>query len=211
MNIKYQQQHRNDAQTLATAISIVLSNNSISSTELQTALNICSEGTRPHSNEPPDLALVHRDVDQIIRILESSSPSHRELFNILLRRSDRHISQINVFYSMKGGMQLDEAIRRTQSMDSITRKIATHAVRTATNMVHRDVMLLRKAMGSESIFGRGKDEMLALRICRMHWYRHHWRQIRQAYLRIKGRQLVDKMNDKSGLLRDLMVAMTQVW
>ena len=157
------------------------------------------------------MALVQRDVDEISRILEMASPSSRELFNILLRRSDQHISQINAFFAMKANMQLDEAIRRTLNMNSMTRKIATHAVRTANNMAHRDAMLLMKAMGSESIFGRGKDEMLALRVCRMHWYRHHWRQIRQTYLSLKGRQLVDKMNDKSGLLGDLMVSMTEVW
>jgi hypothetical protein len=198
-------------QSLANAVSIVLNNNNISSPELQCALNICCEADRPLQNERVDTAVVHRDVEEITRILEMQSPPHRELFNIVLRRSDQHLAQVAMFYRTKASMDLDEAIRRTQSMPSMTRKIAAHAVRTATNLAHRDAMLLFKAMGSESIFRRGRDEMLALRVCRMHWYRHHWRQVRQVYLRLKGRQLVEKMSDKSGLLGDLMVAMTQVW
>jgi hypothetical protein len=157
------------------------------------------------------MALVNRDVEEIIRILESRPPSYYDLFNILLRRSDQHINQINTFYAMRADMQLDESIRRTQTMNSMARKIATHAVRTAVNMVHRDVNLLLKAMGSESILRRGRDEMLALRICRMHWYRHHWRQVRQAYLVLKGKQLVEKVSDKNGLLGDILVSMTQFW
>ena len=198
-------------QSLTTVVSIVLGNNNISSPELQCALNICCEADRPPQSEPVDIALVHRDVEDITRILEMQSPSARELFNILLRRSDQHLAQVAIFYRMKAEMDLDEGIRRTQKMSSMTRKIAAHAVRTATNLAHRDAMLLFKAMGSESILRRGRDEMLALRVCRMHWYRHHWRQVRQTYLRLKGRQLVEKMSDKSGLLGDLMVAMTQVW
>lgn len=198
-------------QSLTNAVSIVMGNNNISSPELQCALNICCDADRSPQNEPVDAAIVHRDVEEIARILGMQSPTHRELFNILLRRNDQHLAQVAMFYRVKAEMDLDEAIRRTQSMSSMTRKIAAHAVRTATNLAHRDAMLLFKAMGSESIFGRGRDEMLALRVCRMHWYRHHWRQVRQVYLRLKGRQLVEKMSDKSGLLGDLMVAMTQVW
>ena len=88
-------------QNLANAVSIVLNNNNISSPELQCALNICCEADRPSQNERVDTAVVHRDVEEIKRILEMRSPPHRELFNILLRRSDQHLAQVAMFYRTK--------------------------------------------------------------------------------------------------------------
>lgn len=77
---------------------------------------------------------------------------------------------------------------------------------------YRDVLLLRRAMGAENIFFiRGREELLALRIVRAHWYRHHCRAVKQKYLRLKGSTLVDKVKRKKGLLGDILVSLVQVW
>jgi hypothetical protein len=176
------------------------------------ALNTCIEANRPPETNPVDGTLVTADVAEIRRILSSDEPPHRDLFRILLRRSDAHIKQINVFYQGKEKMSLDEGIRRCQNASKMTRKIAEHAVRSAMYLDYRDVMLLRRAMGAENIFFlRGREELLALRIVRAHWYRHHWRAVKQKYLRLKGNTLVDKVKRKKGLLGDILVSLVQVW
>ena len=52
------------------------------------ALSILLEFNRPLPTDPIDTALVSTDVNNIIRILTTSFPACRDLFNILLRRSD---------------------------------------------------------------------------------------------------------------------------
>jgi len=84
-------------------------------------------------------------------------------------------------------------------------------VRSAMDLAYRDLMLLRRAMGAEHWIGRGRDELLAMRIVRMHWYRHHFRAVKQKYLILKGKQLVDKVKKKDGLLGEVLVSLVQIW
>jgi len=208
LETRYQQRSR---QTLATAIAIVQGNNNLNYPELKDALNICAEGNRPPLTDPVDDIAVNADVTEIIRILDSDKPSHVDFFRILLRRSDPHIKQINIFYQNIAGKQLDEGIRQCQAASKMTKRIATHAVRSAIDPAYRDVMLLRRAMGAEHWIGRGRDELLAMRIVRMHWYRHHFRAVKQKYMILKGKQLVDKVKKKDGFLGEVLVSLVQIW
>ena len=58
---------------------------------------------------------------------------------------------------MRNNKQLDEVIRRNVRLDDMTKKIAVHAVRTATNITYRDVLLLRDAMGANKFLGNRKS------------------------------------------------------
>jgi hypothetical protein len=205
--LKYQQQQQNSlsGKSIASAIYTLTS-----SAELQFALKVCSEVTRPDPSQAVDQALVYRDVNDIIKLLDTTFPSHQELFNILLRRNDPHIQQIALFFQMNTNSQLDEAIRKNAILSKMTKKIAVHAVRTATNMTYRDVMLLRDAMGEDTILGGSKNEKLGIRVCRMHWFKQHWLQIKAEFLGLVGKQLMDKMNSKEGMFRDLMICMAMV-
>ena len=205
---KFQQEHgtamsgRTISSTVATATSREI---------LQSALDIAIENTRPDGTYPVDQNLVHRDVDQIVKILKTSFPSHTELFNILLRRSNEHIMQVNVYYCvMKGSRGLHEDLRRNSAMPTMMKKIAVQAVRSATDPTYRDVMLLKDVLGSGSIGRNGSSEKLAIRICRMHWYGQHWRQVKSGYIGYTQGDLVDKVRGQRGLLRDLLVAICLV-
>ena len=179
--------------------------------ELLYALKICSELNRQDPGLPVNQALVSRDVQDIIRILAMSFPTDRELLNILLRRNDAHIAQVALYYHMQTKKHLDQAIRQSTLLKTMTRKIAVHAVRTAGNITYRDAMLLRDAQSGDSLMGGSNDELLGVRVCRFHWYTQHWLQIKSEYLGLKGREFVDKMNSsKDGLFRDLMVSMALV-
>jgi hypothetical protein len=173
--------------------------------DLAKALKICSENTRPDTLQPVDQALVYRDVEEVIRILDASFPEPNDLFDIFLRRSDSHIQQISVFFELRTKSRLDEAIRKNATLNKTTKNIAVHAVRTAINITYRDGMLLRDALGESSILGGTKAEKLAIRMCRMHWYRQHWLQIKGEFLGIGGAHLEERLNGKlSGMLSSLL-------
>jgi hypothetical protein len=185
--------------SLASAIT-----NLTSSNELRAALKICTEGSRDDPARTVDTAVVNRDVQKIIELLKLTFMPHQPLFEILLRRSDPHIAQVNLFFQMNTGMHLDEAIRRHTTMAKMTSKIAVHAVRTASDMIYRDVMLLRDSM----IVSSGKDEKIAIRVCRMHWHKLHWKQIKAVYVGHCGKDFVDKFSKgKKCLFRDLIISM----
>lgn len=208
LSFKYKQQLANPVNGTSLESRIYgLTNNR----ELQKALKICSQNTRPDQSDPVDQALVYRDVEDIIKILRATFPESNNLYNILLRRSDTHIQQLALFYEMKEHMKLDEAIRKNAVLDKMTIKIAVHAVRTAINMTYRDAMLLRDSLGGDALFGTLKSVRLGIRVCRMHWHKQHWLQIKSEFLGMGGQQLVDKLNSKcDGLLKELVVRMAMV-
>ena len=181
-----------------------------SSTELRLAMKICTEGSRPDSTHPVDTELVIRDVQEIKVHMSNAFPNYEVLFNILLRRSDSHIFQIAMYYEMQVGEHLDKAFRENPNLSKTARKILVHAVRTAQHLTYRDVMLLRDALGQDSISGATKNERLAIRVCRMHWYPQHWRQIKAEFVGLAGKDLIERLNNREGLLGDLLVAMAQV-
>ena len=205
LNWRYQQHNSYvmSGRTLASAVKQLTSN-----AVLRSALMVCTEGTSTRKPGPVDQSLVYRDVAEIEKQLKTTFPES-QILDILLRRQDVHIAQINVFFSMRTSMQLDEALRRNTRLDDMTKKIAVHAVRTATNLTYRDVMLLRDAMGNKLLRSR-KDEKIGIRVCRMHWHRQHWRQIKAAYVGHSGKEFIDIWKRGNGLFKDLILSMASV-
>ena len=178
------------------------------SEELQAALTICIEGGR--GLMPVDQAAIQNDLVEIKNLMKMAFPPPRAFFDILLRRSDPHIASIALYYSMESGLKLDEAIRRNMSIPSMTRKIVLHAVRSATDLPYRDVMLLRDAMVANNLIGNVVKEKLGIRVCRMHWHRRHWQNVKAVYVGHKGEEFVDKWKNKKGIFRDLIMSMASI-
>ena len=182
-----------------------------SSPELISALTIATVHARPPHSHPVDPSVVVEDVQEISRLLHvgcsALRPLHEQLFDILLRRNDHHIAQINLFFRMKEGNELDEIIRKSSAFSKTTRKVAIHAIRTATNLVDRDVKMLQEALGGEKLISRGNSELLGIRICRMHWYKQHWLRVKACYKAKTNNELGNVVKSKSGLFKDLMVAL----
>lgn len=205
LDLYYQQRHRNvmSGKSLASLV-----NTLTSSEELRYALMICTEGNKGREPRPVDQQRVLQDVEVIQKQINTTFPSHQIIFDILLRRHDSHIAQINLYYQMREGMNLDEALRRNVTLSQMTRNIAVHAVRTATDLTYRDCMLLRDAMGANKLMGNKNEEKLGIRVCRMHWHRQHWKQIKAVYMGHMGQEFIDKCKKgKKGLFRDLVVSM----
>ena len=173
---------------------------SISDEALRSAFVIVTECTRPDASEPVDQGLVNGDIRELIRIGSSSFPNHMALFNILLRRNNQHLRQVNAFYRIHRDRPLDEDIRRNIPMPKIMKQVALRALRSAADLTYRDVMAIRDTMCSDSLIGKVSTEKLAIRICRMHWDKH-WRQVKAAYMGIHGKRLVDSLNQQRSLLR----------
>jgi hypothetical protein len=152
--------------------------NSATSDELKTALSIVAEIQRPDISLPVDTALVYRDVEALKSILSAAFPRASDVFNILLRRSDTHIQQMSLRYQAVTKQPLDKAVRTNASLTDMTRKVAVQAIRTACNITYRDAMLLKDAMGHNSFSGGTSKKKLAIRVCRMHFFKQHWRQIK---------------------------------
>ena len=181
-----------------------------SSPELISALTIATVHARPPHSHPVDPSVVVEDVQEISRLLNVGCPLrplHEQLFDILLRRNDHHIAQINLFFRMKEGKELDEIIRKSSALSKTTKKVAIHAIRTATNLVDRDVKMLQEALGEEKLISRGNSEVLGIRICRMHWYKQHWLRVKACYKAKTNNELGNVLKSKSGLFKDLMVAL----
>ena len=158
-----------------------------------------------------DTALVYRDVEALASLLSTSFPRASDVFNILLRRSDTHIQQMSVRYQVVAKQPLDKAVRTNASMTDMTKKVAVHAIRTACNMTYRDTMLLKDAMGHNSFAGGISKKKLAIRVCRMHYFKQHWMQIKGEYCGVTGKSFVEKMSKvDSGVFRDLLTEMASV-
>src|SRR5215471_7799852 len=150
LDLYYQHRHRNvmSGKSLASIV-----NQLTSSEELRYALMICTEGSKSREPRVVDQQRVLQDIEVIRKQMSLTFPSYQAIFDILLRRHDSHIAQINLYYSMHEGRNLDEAVRRNVSLNQMTRNIAVHALRTATDLTYRDCMLLRDAMGANSFMG----------------------------------------------------------
>src|SRR5213078_123953 len=89
----YQQQHANFMSDKRLT-SIV--NQLTYSEELRYALMICMEGTKIRESSPVDLQRVLQDVEAMQKQMNASYPNYQVIFDILLRRHDAHIAQINI-------------------------------------------------------------------------------------------------------------------
>jgi len=186
-------------------------NDLTSSPELISAFTIATIHARPSRSHPVDPSLVVEDVAEISRLLSIACQVRQvydRIFDILLRRNDHHLAQINLFFRMKEGKDLYKIIRKNAALSKLTKKVAVHALRTAVNPVYRDVKLLREASGGDGPISRaGNNVVLGIRVCRMHWYRQHWLRVMEGYKAKTNKQLVNVLKSKNGLFRDLMVAL----
>jgi len=127
-----------------------------------------------------------RDVDEISKILKAEIPSESQLFNIVLRRSGVHIMNVDFHYRSKcwPARSLVDELRHCATMPKLARDVAVQAVRSATDPTYRDVMALKDVIESKWMDRKAMTETLATRICRMHWYKQHWGQVKALVERV---------------------------
>jgi hypothetical protein len=195
-------------ETLTSSVSSLTANEN-----LRYALRICTKANeRDDPDRPIDAALIHRDVNYLERLLEMTFGTTRngeysistDVMDVILRRNNQSIQQLSLYFQTATGSKLDEKIRKSMGLDEMTKKIAVHAVRTAIDPTYRDIMSLKDVISKS-----GREEDLAIRVCRSHWYSVHWNQIQAGWMGIVNGEFKDKvMKLQKGLFRDLIMAMT---
>ena len=94
---------------------------------------------------------------------------------------------------------ISDSTQDSQLSDT-AKKVASHAVRTATNMHYHDAILLRNAILDSD------DLRLGILVCRMHWYPQYWGQIRDESLFLQDTNFVEAMSMKTNLFGYLMLS-----
>lgn len=176
-----------------------------SSDSLGNALRVITElsGIDPYA--PLNMALVHRDVEDLIAVRESGVRQPAGAFGILFRRTHEHLRQVFTRYSLVRGKEIDRDFRTAYGLSENTRSIIVHQVRSILDSTYRDCMLIKDALKQRD------PTLLAVRVTRMHWYPQHWTQVKASWVSYDhGERLIDRMNRYDGLFRDLMVTMAQV-
>lgn len=179
--------------------------------ELQNALRIVCDLIPPKYSYDLDKTLTARDIQTVINVLASNLDSS-DLFNILLRRSNADIVTLSENYRQLAKEPLDKAIRKSDLLPEIVKKIAVHAVRTATDIVYRDAMLLYDVTRGNRQRARTSNIKLGIRVCRAFRFWQHWQRVKATYDRTTGKNLLDQLSRSlhPGQFRDLMVAMAMV-
>ena len=181
-----------------------------SSKNLKYALQICTANHRDEPTKPVNEALVHRDVSRLQDLLQMTFTSTARggysvstgVLDLILHRDSPTIQRMALYFETATGYKLDEKIRKS-TLDDMTKKIAVHAVRTATDPTYRDLMSIKDVISKP-----GKEMDLAIRMCRAHWYDAHWRQIQAAAVGILGWEIREKVGKMpKGLFKDLLMAM----
>ena len=171
-------------------------------TPLRFAIKTALAIRRPPPETPVDLGQVRSDVITIRRAFERGHLYYEMLLEILLRSSDSHIAQIASHYLTTVHVPLDIEIDASAHKD-VTKAIAIQALRSATNVVYRDVMLLKDTGHKIS-----SDKVtLGIRVCRMHWYAH-WPEIKAEFKRATKRGL-DQKRLEDGLFGELIASMAE--
>jgi hypothetical protein len=186
------------------------------SSGLQRALSIVSEFNRPEPTQIIDHAQVLMDLQTVTFSLRNSFAEESDLLDVFLRRSDAHIQQLTATFAGKTGTKLDQVIRTHAWLNASIKKVVVHAIRTATDISYRDVMLIRDSLGMNSAFGVGNCKKLGIRVVRMHWYAQHWMQIKAMFKGLTGKELwreMEKRKNKEMEFGELMVVLTRdpIW
>ena len=182
--------------TLETA----LSNHSMPQ-QLRYAVEFVLANPRPPPHMPTNFEAVRNDTQRLGLALGRASPRHQDLLDILLAAPNSHIAAMAKLYLDRYNMRLDVAME-SSAFSAVTKGIAIHALRSAINIVHRDVLLLKQA-GNRS----AENLNLGIRICRMRW-RSHWKEIKAEFEKETGSR-VQQLRTEEGLFGELITAMAR--
>jgi hypothetical protein len=171
---------------------------------LRQAMEIVVEMSRPDNNQPVDSALIHQDLVELLTFLDSSvhpADFTTLMLNIFLRRNDIHLIELADQFQVSTGKNLDSLIQREYTLHSVGKKACSHALRSAVDLTYRDTISLQES------FDGGSYENLAIRITRLHWYKHHMKQVRSNFLGFHQGDLVEKLRKREGLVWELLAFM----
>lgn len=126
---------------------------------------------------------------------------------ILLQRSNAHLKALAPAFFQRHHITLSKMVENEFSghmRDGLLQ--ITRFAENDGDGVHRDAFMLERAMA-----GMGtKDERLCYRLCRMHWNRHRFAQVKNQYRAMYHRDLISRVkSETSGKYEKALVALIQ--
>ena len=167
--------------------------------------NMCVNGRRDEEYTPVDHNRVQADVQALYGAGAGRMGTDEILISgIIFSRSDNHLRAVAQTYQQLHRKTLPETIRAEFS--GHMKEALLHALDGAVDRAARDAHLLEASMA-----GMGtKDERLCYRVVRMKWDRNHVRAVQDAYRRIYGKDLIQRIKgETSGDFERVLVACLQ--
>lgn len=162
-------------------------------------------GTRMEDAAPVIPQQVDADVTELHRATEAKSGTEElTVCAILSNRSDAQIRAIAHAYQAKYRIDLEKVLKNEFS--GHMEDVLIQMVRKASDKAMRDAVALEDCMKGPGT----KDEMLVCRVVAIHWDRSHVHQVRGAYRKRYGKELVSRIKgETSGNYEKVLVAMCE--
>lgn len=144
------------------------------------------------------------DVDWLIKLLKFAAIGshlnevHSNILHLFLTHTDKHIAAMAFLFRRLSPehRDIETTILEAANLSDTAKKIVVHAIRTATNIVNRDVKSLADAMKAHP----NNDLMkIGVLLARIQWYPKHWKLVREAFEAQVG---VDFMTKMKGIVRE---------
>jgi hypothetical protein len=133
-----------------------------------------------------------------------------ELLNIFLRRSDRHLAAMALYFFATEGQLLETSIWKIPFLDPVTKTILEHAILSAVDISRRDALSLIDATSFSPLEVEPVASLIksGVKMCRMHWCGQHWTTVLREFKRYTGIDLVSRLQrmQTADIFPDLMTA-----
>lgn len=150
-----------------------------------------------------------QDADAEARTIHDSTSARvindaAEVCSIFSRASDNELRAINHAYKSRYHKDLDKLLEK--SFSGHMKNALIWILHSATDPAMRDAEALEACMKGAGT----KDEMLVVRVVRLHWNRDHLHQVKGAYRHRYGKELEQRVHGElSGDYRRLILALLQ--
>lgn len=154
------------------------------STKFKKAVLIILEGERDPEHMEVRSSSIRRDVEIIHKIVTSKdtrNTGETELYNSILKRSDKFLKELQRQYQMSYGKRLDEAILARSN--NLVGELLAHMLVGVRDATTRDARLLHAALKTHS------TDLMISRFIRVHWDQEHMEDVKEAYERMYDEQL----------------------
>jgi len=150
-------------------------------------------------------SLVSKDVKTLRSELarRRGSGNHKVLLDIFLRRSDGHIAAMCTLFESIEHKSMDTAVDDAWIFGSAKRRIIIHAIRTASNMVRRDVQLIKSDLDLHVLYS--PDKIFGIRICRMQKYPQHWYLVLNEFEKFTGQDFISFVRVRGADFGEFMI------
>ena len=167
--------------------------------------SMITAGTRMEDSAPVIPQQVDADITELHRATEAKTGTEElTVCAILSNRNDAQIRAISHGYQQKYRIDLEKVLKN--EFRGHMEEVLIQMVRKACDKAMRDAMEIEETMKGPGT----KDELLVCRLTAVHWDRAHMHQVRGAYRKKYGKELISRIkSETSGDYEKCLVAMCE--